>query len=229
MTWHLRIQSRCDPRARVPSTLNYRSVNVSLLWPSDTTCSLICQSPLPLGQENKKELLDSGIRGVLAVDRYWGHVLESEGVPWDEWGSTAYLVYTDSFQGARAYDTTDLMKAAFSNDVRAVEQLMSDGADIEQSDMVGITAACHAATAGAREAFDLLFARGADLRVRVTGGGTLLHFAAAGGSLEILSVLIDNGVDAHARNILGQTARSLAALMGHNDAVAFLSRMGVEP
>jgi hypothetical protein len=227
MLWHVEVGSRYreDGGFKSQIDLNYRDIQVQMRWISDKKCDLSCRAP---GKNSRKDLHDSGYRGVLAIDRYVGRVAAIGGVDRSAWWVAVFTAYS-AFDGPRSYDANELMKAASADDVQRVEELLAKGADVEAGDMIGATALCFAAESGALRTFKLLLANGANPKVVTSGGGTLLHSAAAGGNEEIISILMSSGLDLNARAQSGHTPLGWAIWSGKAEAALYLLRNGADP
>lgn len=227
MLWRLSLESLYLPDGGFTSRvdLNYREVHVQMHWISDRECSLDCCAP---GMNSWKNLYDSGYRGVLAIDRYLGRVAAINGVGRSVWWLAVFSVYS-AFDGPQLYDANALMKAASTDDVQQLEQLLAAGAEVDAGDMIGVAALSCAAQSGKVRAFKFLITKGADVRVVTSGGGTVLHAAAAGGNVEILSILVGAGVDLNARAQSGHTPLGWAVLNSKAEAARYLLEAGADP
>lgn len=227
MLWELDLESRYreDGGFTSPVDLSYQGVQVKMQWLSGRKCSLYCHAP---ASASRKDLVDSGYRGILAIDRYVGRVASITGVERAAWWVAIFTVY-GAFGGPQSYDANELMKAAAKDDVQRLEELLGKGADIEAGDMVGTNALACAAQSGALRAFKLLQGKGANPSVVTSGGGTLLHAAAAGGNVEIASILLSSGLDLNASAQSGHTPLGWAILNGKAEMAEYFLRAGADP
>ncbi len=105
-------------------------------------------------------------------------------------------------------NSTDLWlsEAAFTGDLEALRQALTDGADPNTKDpQSGSTLLATAALMGHTEVVGLLLEHGADVNARSRDGGTALHAAAFLGRAEIVKHLLDKGADTTLRNNMGGT------------------------
>ena len=101
-----------------------------------------------------------------------------------------------------------LLGAVEANNIKAVQQLLKQGADINYADAHKITALYLAASKGLLQMVSYLLVRGADVNQRSLFGNTPLHGAALQSSpekLEVARELIMRGADVTAQNSLLQT------------------------
>ncbi len=120
----------------------------------------------------------------------------------------------------------ELIDAAFSNDFQKVNELISQGVDVNAMfDMTGDTPLTAAADKGNTEMVRLLISKGADLEAWSLGGTALMR-AANEGRAEVVKLLIESGADVNAMTRGGESALSLAEKNGHADVVQLLRQAG---
>ena len=127
-----------------------------------------------------------------------------------------------------------LHDAARAGDGALMQQLLRDGADIDERDENGETALFAAARAGQYSVSDQLMVAGADSSIRDNSGMTVLHAAALAGLAGVVGTFIGEDyrtirvdMDEH-ENDLGVTALYLAAEVGHANIVAYLAFNGAD-
>lgn len=122
---------------------------------------------------------------------------------------------------------TPLHRAAYGNNMKCAELLLSRGADVDTRTNDGWQPLHSAALWNCADAAELLIHNGAELNVRTNGGQTPLHLAASQQNTdEVLKLLLLNSnVDAGTKNDIGETARDVC--QRSNDLV-FLFEL-VEP
>lgn len=223
--WHLDLESRYGAEHKLPIDLNYREVMVRLHRSSETRCSVECRIPSKL---HWKDLYGSGYRAVLALDHYLGRLMAINSVKRSECFFLIVTLYVLP-DGPQRYDMTELMKAAESNDVGRLKELLAAGSDINAADLVGTTALSWAAHSGAKDAFMRLLDQGADPRTLCADGRTLLHSAALGGDTGIVSELISLKLDLNAVTASGNTPLAFAVIKRKAEAATALLRAGANP
>jgi hypothetical protein len=101
----------------------------------------------------------------------------------------------------------DIFTAALFGDLKAINQHIKAGTDLNAKDDYGSTPLIIAATFGKTEVAKALIEAEADLNITNSDGGTALHSAAFLCRTEIVKALIENGADKSIKNIYGSTAR----------------------
>ncbi|KAM5556745.1 protein VAPYRIN [Rosa sericea] len=119
-----------------------------------------------------------------------------------------------------------MLMAARIGDLRDVELLFLEGADISYCDQYGLTALHAAAIKGHKEVVLMLVEFGLDLESRDSEGHAPLHLAVVGGNLETVEMLIQNGANVNAKSKSGATPLYMATAMGYDDITEFLISRG---
>jgi len=101
----------------------------------------------------------------------------------------------------------DIFTAALFGDLKAIDQHIKAGTNLNAKDDYGSTPLIIASTFGKTDVAKALINGGADLNITNNDGGTALHSAAFLCRTEIVEALIENGADKSIRNIYGSTAR----------------------
>ena len=118
-----------------------------------------------------------------------------------------------------------LVMSAFNGDVKNMERLIADGADINEQAKVSPLMA--AADNGQAAALALLLKKGARVNDRaVFNGMTALHFAGRKGFLEILEILIQSGANLEITDNDGFTPLWSTAFVNKEEAIEFLLKKG---
>jgi ankyrin repeat protein len=99
-----------------------------------------------------------------------------------------------------------LHEAVIVDNVKAIEQHIAAGSDLDEKDDYGSTPLIIAATFGKAEAAKALIEGGADLGMTNNDGSTALHVAAFLCHVEIVEALLKGGADKDAKNNAGRTA-----------------------
>ena len=123
----------------------------------------------------------------------------------------------------------ELSAAAKKNDVKKVEDLIFNGADVEsKAGNVGYTPLMFAAYHNAYEAAKVLVERGADVNTQDMTGSTALMVASATGSVQVATFLIEKGADVNHRDSMGGTALMRASSSGYGKIVRLLLEHGAD-
>jgi uncharacterized protein len=119
---------------------------------------------------------------------------------------------------------TPLMRGALDGNTERVQELIHQGADINQRDDYGRTALMFAVVNNHYETMKVLLESGADVNVKSNKGGTALMLAASAGDLSMVQALLDKGADLHARlSETNESAGTLAANHGYAEIARLLS------
>lgn len=121
---------------------------------------------------------------------------------------------------------TPLIKATESGDSGAVEELVREGANINQQDSSSYTPLMHAVWSGKIELVTVLINKGADLNKCDKKGYTPLHWALSYSYIDIAKLLIDRGADINAKDSYGNTPIHLAASNRNGEMVKYLITKG---
>jgi ankyrin repeat protein len=132
-----------------------------------------------------------------------------------------------------------LTEAARMGDVKTLEALLDDGADVNARDAEGITPLMHAAR-GERpeianpaptdrpEVVELLIKRGADINAKTDSGFVALFWAARYGHDRVAKILITHGADVNAKDKDGITAIQWASTNQQAKVVELLKEAGAK-
>jgi ankyrin repeat protein len=101
---------------------------------------------------------------------------------------------------------TDIHTASLMGDLKAIQQHIKAGSDLNEKDEYGSTPLIIAATFGKDEIARALIDAGADMNCRNNDGSTPLHVAAFLCRTEIVKMLLENGADKNLQNNFGSTA-----------------------
>ncbi len=138
---------------------------------------------------------------------------------------TAMLNITLMLTPANGKDSTEpLHGAAEVGDVNKVQQLLSEGADVNAIDRAGFTPLFYAAHKGYKDVAELLIAGGANVNAKDAYDNTPLHYAAMAGHYEVCNLLIAKRANVNAQNATGGTAMTMASKGGHSRIVELLRK-----
>ena len=115
-----------------------------------------------------------------------------------------------TLDGVQVGSTDPLIAASEVGDKDKVEQLLSDGAEIDSKDSKGRTALITASSNGHTTVTDLLLERGAQIDLQDHQGNSALMSACHNGHVETTSYLLDKDADTFLKNSCGKTAFDLA-------------------
>ena len=110
--------------------------------------------------------------------------------------------------------------------IKAVEQHIATGADVNFKYSDGTTPLYIAAYYGRKEIAELLIAEGADVNAKVGDGWTPLHTAAQNGLKEIAELLIAEGTDVNAKDHIGVTPLDVAINLKRSETADLLRKHG---
>ena len=111
----------------------------------------------------------------------------------------------------------DIHAAAFMGNLKAIQQYIKAGSDLNEKDEYGSSPLTIAATFGKTEVAKALIEAGADMNCKSNDGSTPLHTAAFFCRIEIVEALLKKGADKDVRNNYGSTA--LESISGPFDNV----------
>ena len=123
------------------------------------------------------------------------------------------------------------MKASADSDIRAVEQLLKTGAQVNSSDANGYTALHYAAHCGDIKVVQVLIKAGADIDSRTKQGVTPLMYSIdmMCGKPEITLELIRAGAGVNEVDSQGNTALHIATTESTNDVLEALLQKSADP
>jgi hypothetical protein len=138
------------------------------------------------------------------------------------WKALPYAVSINNPADNPADATTLLLLAAKEGHIKAVNKLISAGADVNQADdQQGFTPLETAAEQGHLEVVQALLAKGADVNQKVQGFPPL-YVAAQNGHATVVETLLAKGADV-SQEVLGLTPLQAAEARGHGEVVKVLS------
>lgn len=115
-----------------------------------------------------------------------------------------------------------------TNDRKAVEAALAEGADPNKIGVSGDTPLLAATRAGQASSAQGLIEGGAQIDVRDNAGYLPLHHAAARGLTGIVNLLLDRGQSVDELTTDGLTSLQLAVLNAHQETARFLVRRGAD-
>lgn len=122
----------------------------------------------------------------------------------------------------------DLRTASERGDVVLVEDLLSQGAEVDEPDSVGNTALHYATIQGSIECVGSLVKHDHYVNVRNNDGRAPIHEAASNGNIEVLKYLIESGADKNLFDCYDSTPLHIASGCGHLDIVRELIDIGAD-
>lgn len=141
--------------------------------------------------------------------------------------NNALIFDYDTFLAMQKLEMGELvLMAARRGDLKHVESLLQNGADINCCDQYGLTALHASAIKGHKDIALMLIEFGLELECRDSEGHAPLHLAVVGGSLETVEMLVQNGANVNAKSNSGATPLYMATAMGYDDITEFLISRG---
>ena len=131
-------------------------------------------------------------------------------------------------QGAGASPGAGLLEAVCSDDVQRVEQLLTQGAAINERNLYQVTPLSLACEYGHADVALRLIKANAEIDSPRLGKETSLMLAARNGDADIVKALLEAGAEVDHRDNKGQTALMWAAAAGNLDAVDLLINAGAD-
>ena len=118
--------------------------------------------------------------------------------------------------------STSLIVAVMHGHTEKVQELLKNGADVNEQNASGRTALMLAALAGRSTTLRTLLNNGAAVDAKNSEGWTALMYAAWNGHTKIVWTLVRNGAKTETKNSAGATALTHALRNGHHDAARIL-------
>ena len=123
--------------------------------------------------------------------------------------------------------STPLHLAVRQNDIKTVDALIKNGADVKAASRYGVTPIGLAALNGNTAILRRLLDAGADPNTATPGGETALMTASRTGNAEAVTALLDRKADVNAKDpVRSQTALMWAVTENHPDIVKLLAARG---
>jgi ankyrin repeat protein len=138
------------------------------------------------------------------------------------------IVAYPMFASGQSVNEAELHRAAANDDVTAIRDVLSRGANIEAKDRNGRTALLIATHGNKINAARALIETGADVNAKDAINDSPYLYAGARGHLEILKMTLAHGADLKSTNRFGGTALIPAAERGHVETVRTLIEAGVD-
>ncbi len=121
-----------------------------------------------------------------------------------------------------------LRMAAKETDLKAVQDILDQGIDVNSSSEDGITALMTASDSGRAEVAGLLIQKGAAVNSSDTDGSTALMYAARGGHADVVNLLIQHGAEVNTAGKDGGTALERAVIGRHSEIAQLLIQNGAK-
>ncbi|MBO7642238.1 MAG: ankyrin repeat domain-containing protein [Alphaproteobacteria bacterium] len=130
--------------------------------------------------------------------------------------------------GEAVFASTQLINAVESNDIKKVESLINDGADINYRDADKFTPLMHASRRGYKKIVDLLLKKKVKVdAVDAKNRTALMHAAMSPSGWNVIELLLNNKSDPNNQDIDGKTALIHAVEQGNLKAVEKLSSLSL--
>jgi|GEM_PF-524418 len=141
-----------------------------------------------------------------------------------------YIGYSDDAPSLKKKKlNSDLLEAAYDADDETGEELLSEGADPNVTDIDGRSALFLASATGAEKLVSLLLKKGAAINTVDNFGTSPLNIASYNGFTDIVKKLIKHGADVNSINNVGVTSLNAAAKTGQVAIVKLLLKEGADP
>jgi ankyrin repeat protein len=124
--------------------------------------------------------------------------------------------------------TTPLHRAAYQDDLSAVETLIRGGANVNAANDLGVTPLWLAAQNGGEAIVKALLSAGANPNAALLAGETPVMIAARAGKTPVVELLLAKGANVNARGARKQTALMWAVSQKHPDVVNVLLAHGAD-
>lgn len=121
---------------------------------------------------------------------------------------------------------TTLHTAASKGNVKAIERLVKNEANLDETDSAGKTPLMYAVMLNQKESVTALLKAGADVNTQADNGNTALHEAVLQGNVKFASLLLEKGSKIDLRNKEGKTALDLAKETSNQ---TLMELMGTDP
>lgn len=125
-------------------------------------------------------------------------------------------------RGGALENYTPLQKAVRDNDIQKVNDLLNNGANINEKTLKGMTPLSLAVLQNNDTMVDFLLQRGANINIQTNTGSTPIHLAVFYRLNNIVKLLIDRGANLYIVDSMGETALNLAININNNDAINLL-------
>ncbi|XP_076304678.1 ankyrin-3-like [Tachypleus tridentatus] len=109
------------------------------------------------------------------------------------------------------------------------QKLLSQGVDVNSSNLLGVSALHFAAKEGHYDVVKELIKNGADVNAKTIKLNTPLHLASIKGNIQIADLLVENGAHVNIQASLGFTPLYMASQENHARMVQFLLEYGADP
>ncbi len=146
-------------------------------------------------------------------------------------GGYSKKIWSEAKKKANTYISSagDLIEATKKGDLKLVDKLLSNGADVNARDDSGQAALHHASYLGHFEIVKLLINNGANVNIKVPEAElTPLHGAAMNGDMKIVKFLIEHNAKPNSKDIEGATPIFAACWIGKLSIVKYLVENGAD-
>jgi ankyrin repeat protein len=122
--------------------------------------------------------------------------------------------------------TPSIFYAAYSGDYHSVDQLISQGADVNKLDANGISALLYAVYSQHPNVAELLLEHSADVNAKTPSGYSSLMIAADSGNANLTELLLEHSADVNAKTPSGYSSLMIAADSGNANLTELLLEHG---
>ncbi len=128
--------------------------------------------------------------------------------------------------GCATVPKTPLIQASSIGDLLTVQNLIKEGANINESDRDGYTPLMHAIWERKIDVAKYLIQSGADIKLKDKGGSDALLYAVNYGQIELVNILLDRGANIETKDASEATPLNCAVSTGHYDLTRLLLDRG---
>jgi len=136
----------------------------------------------------------------------------------------AFIIFAYFLTGSAS--ATPLTDAALAGDSSAIQKLLNEGSNVNETDKKGYTSLTYAVWSGKSEAVIFLINKGADINAKDKTGYTPVMWALSYSYFDIAKLLINKGADINVKNPEGETVLDLVLSSAKGDILDDIIKAG---